>query len=578
MRKLILLLLLMASSLTHGQTPTNMSGLEITNKTSPNKTVFAPTRAASCSTLTNQLVGSQCFDTTTKTLYTCSTINSSGSCTSWVVAGAAAQGAAGAVQASAGGGLLADSGVTATVGALTAKQVNTIRYASQYATGGSGTTVSPWTGWESCVTGIGSTGGVCEFPTGYYYTSSPVVIPYDGIVIRGQVNVNRGGVNNNGAVVHAAGGGSWSGDAIFKGTGINGVTIRDIKITGTGTTSANAILAVGGNRWTVENVFADQFTGPCVYLKNDGGSNVTGKLSNIWTENCVKGSSLGAKTGAIQVEWTDTYIDSVTGSTSSSDYSESGNRVGILLSGSFNFMVNSVGHLSEDGISLSGTFNRVSNCRADLNRGNGFVVTGGSNAISNSLSMNNSQQTDNTYDGFYVATGTNNTLTGNTNAYNLTNKVRYAFNDASGSQANVWVGNYSPAANCGTSEYANTSVGRWFGPSTATGFAGELRGSLKVGDPSSSTEYARLTFPGSAAVANFGFSKSNLSWAFDYDGTLNYSADPFVTNASFAAQSFVLKPSAAYSGNRVTVTSATPTSTQTATFPDASGTVVLANS
>ena len=483
-------------------------------------------------------------------------------------------GSSGAVQASNGLGGLADSGVTATAGALTAKSVVGIRYANQYATGGAGTTVSPWTGWETAITTLPSTGGSVVFPKGYYYTSSPVVIPYDGIQISGEVNVNRGGVNNNGSVVHASG--TWSGDAVFKGTNINGVTIRDLKITGTGTTSANAILAYGGNRWTIENVFADQFTGPCIDLATDGSSNVTGRLSNIWVENCVKGSSLAAKTGAIQVEWTDTYIDSVTGSTSSSDYSESGKRVGILLAGSFNFMVNSVGHLSEDGIALTGTYNRVANCRADLNRGNGFVVTGGSNAVSNSLAMNNSQQTDNTYDGFYVATGTNSTFTGNTNGYNLTNKVRYAFNDASGSGANAWQGNYSPAASYGTGEYSNASgIGRWFGPSTASGFAGELRGSLKVGDPTSSTEYARLTFPGSAAVANFGFSKSNLSWAFDYDGTLNMAADPFVTNTSFAAQSFVLKPSAAYSGNRITITGATPTASQTATFPDATGTVVL---
>ncbi len=459
-----------------------------------------------------------------------------------------------------------------TICPVAAKTVNGIRYANQYATGGAGTTVSPWTGWETAITTLPSTGGSVVFPKGYYYTSAPIVIPYDGIQISGEVNVNRGGVNNNGSVVHASG--TWSGDAVFKGTNINGVTIRDLKITGTGTTSANAILAYGGNRWTIENVFADQFTGPCIDLATDGSSNVTGRLSNIWVENCVKGSSLAARAGAIQVEWTDTYIDSVTGSTSSSDYSESGKRVGLLLAGSFNFMVNSVGHLSEDGIALTGTYNRVANCRADLNRGNGFVVTGGSNAVSNSLSMNNSQQTDNAYDGFYVATGTNGTFTGNTNGYNLTNKVRYAFNDASGSGANAWQGNYSPAASYGTGEFNNASgIGRWVGPSTASGYAGEARGSIKIGDPSSSTEFARITTPGSAAVADFGFSKSNLAWAFDYDGTLNLASDPFVTNTSFAAQSFVLKPTAAYSGNRITLAGATPSSAVTVTFPAKTGTV-----
>ncbi len=57
-------------------------------------------------------------------------------------------------------------GVT-TAASITAKNLEQIRYADQFATGGSGTIGSPWTGWQTAITSAGS-GGKVAFPAGYY--------------------------------------------------------------------------------------------------------------------------------------------------------------------------------------------------------------------------------------------------------------------------------------------------------------------------------------------------------------------------------------------------------------------------
>jgi hypothetical protein len=66
------------------------------------------------------------------------------------------------------------SGVVACVFVMV-KQLNAVVYPQQYATSGSGTSVSPWTGWESALNGpVNGTacGQTIHFNAGFYSTAS----------------------------------------------------------------------------------------------------------------------------------------------------------------------------------------------------------------------------------------------------------------------------------------------------------------------------------------------------------------------------------------------------------------------
>ena len=77
----------------------------------------------------------------------------------------------------------------------------------------------------------------------------------------------------------------------------------------------------------------------------------------------------------------------------------------MLIEGSTNFITDSIGEISDIGFYISGDYNRISGCRADLNYGHGFYIENTSgfstqNQFSNCLSLNNGRQTANTYDAF----------------------------------------------------------------------------------------------------------------------------------------------------------------------------------
>ena len=69
----------------------------------------------------------------------------------------------------------------ATTDATTAKLLNAVRYAHEYATGGEGTSSDPWTGWEGAI----AADTRLHFPTGYYSTSNAAVSDLDGVRFTG---------------------------------------------------------------------------------------------------------------------------------------------------------------------------------------------------------------------------------------------------------------------------------------------------------------------------------------------------------------------------------------------------------
>jgi parallel beta-helix repeat protein len=188
----------------------------------------------------------------------------------------------------------------------------------------------------------------------------------------------------------------------------------------------------------------------------------------VYTQNCVKVTGLATNIGAVTVEWADSVLENVVATTSSTDYSESGQRVGILITSGGNcFLSNCVGHTSETGIKIDVSRNRLTNCRADLNRGHGFVIqTGGGNQLSNCLSLSNGQQTDTTYDGYNITNVTNNLLTNClADSTQVANDHRYGFASAATSDGNRFIGCLSLGHD--TDFYINTadaSVHEWVVP------------------------------------------------------------------------------------------------------------------
>jgi len=252
---------------------------------------------------------------------------------------------------------------------------------------------------------------------------------------------------------------TWAGTAMItdqgNGTTERGMAVRDMRIVGrTGVT--NAIRFDNDEYALIERVKINQTDGAGIYLKDANGNVATIRDVNI--DNAVKATSLAGRIGALTVEWNDSYVYGVDATTSSTDYSEAGKRVGLLISGGNNFISDSAGYISEDGVVVSGTLNRLMGIRADLNRGHGFVLeTSGGNQIVGALSLRNGKQTTNTYDGFQI-NSTNNIIAASFAASNgSTEKHRYGFNNPGGA-GNQFIGNKDLEAATAAFNGANTTI------------------------------------------------------------------------------------------------------------------------
>ncbi len=318
---------------------------------------------------------------------------------------------------------------------------------------------------QAAINGSSATGGIVFFPPGTYIINAPLVMN-DSITLLGSGSQQLA-VSTLGTQIKA--GGSWSGTALItdQGTGTTerGMAVRHMVLKGTASVT-NGILWDNDEYCSVEDVFFDTFQGAGVYFKTITGN--VGILHEVTLQNCVKATTLASRIGAVTVEWSDCYLSKVTSTTSSTDYSETGNRVGILLSGANSFVESSVGHTSEDGIVIDAGRCRVSNCRADLNRGHGFVVeTAGGNQLSNCYSLNNGQETDDTYDGFKVSTQ-NNILTNCFADVNVATTHKYGFESTSTSDGNRFIGCESLGHT--TDFYVNTadaSIHEWDVPTSS---------------------------------------------------------------------------------------------------------------
>lgn len=116
--------------------------------------------------------------------------------------------------------------------------------------------------------------------------------------------------------------------------------------------------------------------------------------------------------GAIDLGGTDHWVDNVEATASMNAYN-SGNIAAFLVRSANSEFSGCVGEISEVGFHFgpAAFYNRLVNCRADLNYGDGYRVQGDQNSFSACHGTRNSQGSDGAYSGFSV-TGRNNVFSG----------------------------------------------------------------------------------------------------------------------------------------------------------------------
>lgn len=186
------------------------------------------------------------------------------------------------------------------------------------------------------------------------------------------------------------------------------------------------------------------------------GGGVASKFLAIGIRSCVLNTTRVAKTGSIDINGTDHWIqDLECGTSAGTRYSVNLYCVAIIIRGANHFVRDCIGETSEVGFYITCILARFVSCRADLNFGNGFEVAGNDNVFVACVGYNNSRFANNTYDQFVVS-GINNNLVG-CRGQGQTYFPRYSFYDtlASGTQKNAYVGCYSVGQQTSTYKMAD---------------------------------------------------------------------------------------------------------------------------
>jgi len=216
----------------------------------------------------------------------------------------------------------------------------------------------------------------------------------------------------------------------IQACGVNGLTIS-----GDGSSTS-----VGGVRFRyvdwgfVKNCHFDELADQAI-LHVQGAACM---FNDILAINCLLDRTRAAPAGVLELQAlaTDDMVFQGEFNSSSTDVSDANLYIAaVLIDGTNTFVTDCVAEFSDIGYHITGDYNRISNCRADLNWGHGFYFANPSgfasgNQISNCLALNNSQAAANTYDGFLCATtGALNMFVNCQASSAAGNQHRYGFND-----------------------------------------------------------------------------------------------------------------------------------------------------
>lgn len=132
---------------------------------------------------------------------------------------------------------------------------------------------------------------------------------------------------------------------------------------------------------------------------------LVGRFSDLMCTNCLLRRVRTERAGAFTFRGADNYIDNVEGNTGITGVvSPDLFLCGILIGGANNYALNLMGELSEIGVAVvtAGAVHKISNSRADLNFGHGYV---GAAMYSNCHALNNSNGQPGVYSGFIAGPG-----------------------------------------------------------------------------------------------------------------------------------------------------------------------------
>ncbi len=209
---------------------------------------------------------------------------------------------------------------------------------------------------------------------------------------------------------------------------------------GGGAVGANGIVISSGARWNVIDFCRfDGMSGRAILF--DTGS-ISNEAKSIFAQNCVLTTAgLAAHTGVVDMKGTDNWFhhSEITASRSSLS-SASAYADALVITGANSFVEDVQAEISDLGVYLDASDLHMMNVRADLNRGHGFHIAGGSGTIVGCEALNNGQDADDTYDGFHSAAG--NFVISNCMAVsNTANRHKFGLNDQQNSFSNanrVW--------------------------------------------------------------------------------------------------------------------------------------------
>ena len=296
-------------------------------------------------------------------------------------------------------------------------------------------------------------GGILYFPSGRYTGN---VTLKEGVVLWG-APVTHVPWNSEGVRLDAAATGIVIDTPVAetRSCGVVGIGIQGL---GSGTACKGIRfrdVARGMVKGCTFNNFSDEA------LLEDSGC-VACAYEDLFAQNCLLDRSQAAKIGAFDFGGTDQHVSRVEGTASVSALSDANAYLcGVVVRGDNGFYSSVIGEISDEGIHVvsGATLNRFTDCRADLNLGNGWNVVGTDNTFENCHGINNSQETTNTYDNWVFASSSGSNQTTNCKAYSNVAKVaRYGFNDlvASATTKNRHINPLSTGA--GTAEYLNDNA------------------------------------------------------------------------------------------------------------------------
>lgn len=219
--------------------------------------------------------------------------------------------------------------------------------------------------------------------------------------VTGLTNAGQVVIDAWGATFKAAGSGP-----MFTFTGTFGGLVGNGFLDGGGSgVGANGVVMASGSKWNRLDATFDSFSGRAVYC---APGSIANDIRTQLVTNCLLSSpgSLADYTGAVELDGTDHYFWNSEVSVSRASLS-SGSMFadGVVLRGANHMIDNVVAETSDIGWVINSTDLRMVNCRGDLNRGHGWLFVAGSGSIVGCEALNNSQETDNTYDGFQYLSG-----------------------------------------------------------------------------------------------------------------------------------------------------------------------------